>query len=85
MKRITEQYGNPCDYIESTIEEFFMLKEFLKNYGVEARMISASGDTCEWQIRNDYRNWVHLKRNVKACESIINIVEENIKYDVYSR
>lgn len=85
MKHITEEYGSPCNHIESTIEEFFILKAFLKEYGVEARRISACGNVCEWQIRNGYKDWVHLNRNEKVCERIIDTVEENIATNVYSR
>lgn len=85
MRYITEEYKMPCNIIESKMEEFYILKEFLKKYGVEARMISACGDTCTWQIRNGYKDWVHLNRNEKVCERIIDIVEENIKRNSYAR
>lgn len=87
MKYITEDHGSPCNIIESTPEEFFMFKEFLKKYGVEARRIYSCGNTCKWQIRNGYKDWVHLYRNGKEeskCERIIHIVEENIKNNSYS-
>ena len=85
MKHITEEYGSPCNKIESTKAEFFILKSFLEKYGVEARMISACGDTCEWQIRNGYKEWVHLKKREKVCEGIIELVEEDIKSGCYRR
>ena len=85
MKHIKEEYGQPCNQIESSKEEFYILKDFLKLYGVEARMIMCCGDTCVWQIRNGYKDWVHLNSNEKVCERIINIVEENIAKNVYSR
>lgn len=37
MKHITEENKSPCNHIESSIEEFYILKDFLKLYGVEAR------------------------------------------------
>ena len=80
MKHITEEYGHPCDLIESTCEEFFAMKEFLKRYGVEARMISSYGDTCKWQIRNNYKEWVCVFRNVsEKCAKIVELAEEEIK------
>lgn len=85
MKHITEEYGQPCDIIESTVEEFYIFKNFLKLHGIEARMIMSCGDTCTWQIRNGYKDWVYLNKNEKVCERIINIVEENIENNVYSR
>ena len=85
MKRITEEYGTPCNEIESTIEEFLILKAFLKEHGVEARMITVCGNTCKWQIRNGYKDWVHLNKNEKVCENIIDTVEENIKNNSYAR
>lgn len=85
MKRITEEYGSPCNKIESTYEEFYILKAFLKEHGIEARMITACGNTCEWQIRNGYKDWVYLNKNEKVCEGIIDIVEENIKDNSYAR
>lgn len=86
MRHIKEKYEMPCNYIESSIEEFYILKDFLELYGVEARMCSAYGDTCVWQIRNGYKDWAHLYRNNQITGSnIINIVEENIKKGCYSR
>lgn len=85
MKHITEEYGSPCNHIESSIKEFYILKDFLKLYGIEARMIMSCGNTCTWQIRNGYKDWVYLNRNEKVCERIINLVEENIENNVYSR
>lgn len=85
MKHITEEYRQPCNIIESTVDEFYIMKNFLKIYGVEARMIMSCGNTCTWQIRNGYKDWVHLNRSEKVCESIINIVEEDIENNTYSR
>lgn len=65
MKHIKEEYGSPCNHIESTVEEFYTMKNFLKIYGVEARMIMSCGDICTWQIRNGYKDWVHLNREKK--------------------
>lgn len=80
MKHITEEYGQPCDLIESTCEEFFAMKEFLERYGVEARMISSYGDTCKWQIRNNYREWVRLSRETsERCKWIVKIAEKEIE------
>lgn len=85
MKHIKEEYGQPCNIIESTVEEYYTMKNFLRIYGVETRMIMSCGDTCTWQIRNGYKDWVNLNRNEKVCERIINIVEENIETGCYSR
>lgn len=80
MKHITEEYGQPCEQIESTCEEFFVLKEFLKRHGVEARLIIVKGDRCKWQIRNGYKDMVQLhKNNTISCNKIIEIVEADIK------
>lgn len=80
MKHITEEYGQPCELIESTCEEFFVLKEFLKRHGVEARLCIMSGDMCKWQIRNGYKEWAHLYKNDTITGSkIIEIVEADIK------
>ena len=57
MKYITEEYGQPCELIESTCEEFFIMKEFLKQHGVEARLVMSYGEVCKWQIRNVYKYW----------------------------
>lgn len=85
MKHIKEEYGSPCNIIESTNEEFFILKNFLKEYGIEARRISACGNTCQWQIRNGYKDWVHLNSENKLAQTIISIVEDNIKNNTYAR
>ena len=80
MKHITEEYGQPCELIESTCEEFRLLKEFLKRFGIEARRCVSDGKTCKWQIRNGYKEWAHL---YKECEitgnKIIKIVERDIE------
>lgn len=56
MKHITERYGSPCDLIESTYEEFCIMREFLKEYGVEVRKCSSLGNVYVWQIRNVYKD-----------------------------
>ncbi len=79
MKHIKEEYGQACNKIESTIDEFYILKDFLKVYGVETRICSACGDTCIWQIRNGYKDWANLYSNDKITgQNIIDIVEKNI-------
>lgn len=85
MKHITEEYGTECNKIESTYEEYMILKKFLEVHGVEARRCSGCGNKVEWQIRNDYKNWVHLNKNEKVCEQIINTVEDNIRRKSYQR
>ena len=80
MKHITEEYGQPCDLIESTCEEFYIMKEFLKRFGVEARQCISYGNTCRWQIRNNYKEWVCVSRGIsERCEWIANAAEEEIK------
>lgn len=86
MKHIKEEYGSPCDKIESTFEEFEIMKDFLKSFGVEARLCSACGNKCEWQIRNGYKDWAHLYANNQITgQKIIDIVEEDIKNNSYAR
>ena len=86
MKHITEEYGQPCNKIESTHEEYLLLKNFLKAYGIESRMISGCGDKVEWQIRNGYKIWAELYRdNQITGQKIIDIVEDDIRSNCYQR
>lgn len=57
MKHITERYEEPCNHIELTDEEFKQLWPFLKELGVELRLIIWHGDTKtgEYQARNPYK------------------------------
>ena len=80
MKHITEEYGQPCEVIESSCEEFYILKEFLKRHGVEARQIISDGKTCKWQIRNGYKEWAHLYKGCSVhCKNICEGVEADIE------
>lgn len=80
MKHITEEYGQPCELIESTYEEFVILSEFLKRHGVEVRHCRSDRNTVVWQIRNGYKEMAHLyKGQSKHCETICRVVEEDIK------
>lgn len=79
MKHIKEEYGQPYNKIESTIEEFYILKDFLRIYGVEARKCSICDGICTWQIRNGYKDWANLYSNDTITgQNIIDIVEKNI-------
>lgn len=86
MKHITEEYGQETNIMQSTLEEYHILKNFLTMYGIEVRMISIIDNTVEWQIRNGYKDWAHLYSNDNITgQKIIDIVEDNIKSGSWCR
>ena len=48
-------------------------------------MTMSGGDTCVWQIRNGYKNWVHLNKESKLAQIIIETVEDDIENNAYAR
>lgn len=56
MKRITEEYGSPCNLMECTNAEFDMLREMFLAEGVELRITKRQGNICTVQIRNTYKD-----------------------------
>ena len=82
MKHIQEKYGMECNYIESSYDEFLIMKEFLKKHGIEARTMTYwrgdEGEKCTWQIRNPYQFYAELCRGHNGNE-IVKMSEEEIK------
>lgn len=58
MKRITEKYGEPCNYIELSDDEYKELYYFLLELGVELRPMIYHGDKkiYECQARNPFKD-----------------------------
>lgn len=80
MRLITQEYGQPCELVESTLEEFYVMKELLKRNGAEARLVSRYCNSCVWQIRNNYKEEVDMKRGISSvCDRIIKTVEADIE------
>ena len=63
MKHITEEYKQPTNDIESTREEFEIMKAFLEEHGVLVRKISVIDGVVKWQAKNPYKVWAELTRN----------------------
>ena len=85
MKHITIEYGQSRELIESTLAEFSIMREFLERHGIEARICSVQGERCTWQIRNGYKDWVHLNKDCKRCQQIIDTVETAIESGSWRR
>lgn len=86
MKHIKEEYGSSCNLMESSLEEFYILKEFLIHHGIEARICSIHRENCVWQIRNGYKDWAHLYSKIQITgQKIIDIAEEGIRSKCYER
>lgn len=86
LKLITERYGQPCEIIESTLEEFYIMKNVLKSNGVEARLISCTSEKiCTWQIRNSYKDALKIASIYSDyAKKLYNRVEKDVKEDVWS-
>ena len=86
MKHITEEYGQETNKMQSTLEEYHILKGFLTMYGIEVRTILIVGNMVEWQIRNGYKDWSNFYRNNNITgQKIIDVVEDNIKNGSWCR
>lgn len=77
MKHITMEYGQETNLIESTLEEFDILKKFLEKHGVLIRKCIMCGDVVTWQAKNPYQIWANLNRN--ECPSIKKNADEEIE------
>ena len=86
MKHITEKYRQPCNIMESTYEEYSMMSEFLKPYGIETRTISYWREDgiamCTWQVRNTYK--VFCFSGLKG-EAISKLAEEHMASGTWRR
>lgn len=60
MKHITMEYGQECNLITSTPEEFWILKAFLEKHGILVRSCVSTKDEVKWQIQNPYQVWANL-------------------------
>ena len=78
MKHITEEYRQPTNDIESTREEFEIMKAFLEEHGVLVRKISVIDGVVKWQAKNPYKVWAELTRNE-------NKVSKNAENEMHSR
>lgn len=78
MKHITEEYRQPTNDIESTREEFEIMKAFLEKHGVLVRKISVIDGVVKWQAKNPYKVWAELTRNE-------NKVSKNAENEMHSR
>lgn len=86
MEHITTEYGQDCNLIKCTESEFWALKGFLNQIGVEIRRTYTSGDTVIFQARNGYKDWVKLfKSRSETCESIDSEVTKNLESEIYAR
>lgn len=55
MKHIMERYGEHCNYIKCTPDEFFVMKESFREIGVVIRMILENDGIVICQIFNPYK------------------------------
>lgn len=70
MEHITLTNLGRVNIIKSTPQEFFTMKHFLEQHGIEARITKEYDGVCEWQIRNVYRD---------CCYEYPNAIGEVIK------
>lgn len=59
MKHITEQYGCPDNLLQMRTEDFYQLRDFLREAGADIRMVTEYAGTCTVQIRNDGKEWLN--------------------------
>ena len=52
MEHIKEQYGSPCNLLSMKEEDFWPLRDFLAEMGVQIRMVSAHAGECVIQGQN---------------------------------
>lgn len=79
MKHITTQYGQECNYIECTWDEYCILDKFLRQLGVEIRHMISDSTTVQVQARNNYKDNAEMYRNHKIGSLICELSEEEIK------
>ena len=77
MKHITMEYGQETNLMESSVEEFYVLKCFLEKHGVLIRMCSLCDGIVVWQARNPYQVWANL--NASVCPSTKKIADEEME------
>lgn len=58
IKRITERYGEECNYLEMDWSDFTKLRDALLLIGVELRCSSRQGERCVVQMRNVYKQYL---------------------------
>lgn len=72
MKIITEQHSDRVyEVIESTLEEYEIMRTILNRNGVAVHLVMVTGNECRWQIFNPYKGLVDSNKAV--------IVERQIK------
>lgn len=69
MKHITTEYGQPCNYLELTEEEYKALDGFLRGVGVRSRRTSSYNGVVTIQAENPYqrnliRYFYHNGKNI---------------------
>lgn len=72
MRHITEEYGQPCNLLELTEEEYRVLDAFLMNLGIRSRRTSSDfgKGTTVIQAENPYRERLLLYFNRSAAEAL---------------
>ena len=54
MNHITTQYGEDCNLLELSVDDYYKLERFLLKLGVRSRMISMYQGNCLIQAENVY-------------------------------
>lgn len=89
MKHITEQYGSKTNLIQSTYEEFNIIKDFLHQLNVECRLVLVDGseNTCLFQARNTFEHVCYDKFIIDndKMEKLQKNCKEEIKKGMYGR
>lgn len=52
MEHIKERYGTECNYLRMQVADFWVLRDFLAEMGVQIRMVSEFAGECVVQGQN---------------------------------
>ena len=64
MKHITEEYGQPCNLLVLSREEYHMLDAFLRLEGVRIRRCKEFGSEVTIQAENPFMRWLAHSANL---------------------
>ena len=76
MKHITTEYGQPCNYLELTEEEYKALDGFLRGVGVQSRRTTSYNGVVTIQAENPYKTELICYGRIHTAENILKFADE---------
>lgn len=75
MDHIKEEYGQPCNHIKCSYEEYLVMKNSFREIGVAVRMVLAEGDVVICQVINPYEEFCDDERIIRESKNRLEMLE----------